>query len=303
MKISLRQIEIFLNVVKYQNLTKVAVNLGLSQSAISMSIKELETILGKKLFDRINKKLILNEIGRSFYSAVEPIYKKLSDIESEFKNSEDKGSIRVGASTTIIDYLMPGIVCDYMSRYPNVKIDLKEGNTQDIVSLVKSGKIDMGFIEADIIDSDILKESIGKDELVIVSADEELTKKSFVLEDIASYRWVLREHGSSTREAFLNCAKESGVKLNIFLELGHTESIKSLLLSKKPLSCLSKLAVNRELIDGSLFQLRVKDFECSRDFYAIYHKDKYKSELFEKLYEFSKSMIAQAMLSKGCVRC
>ena len=303
MKISLRQIEIFLNVVKYQNLTKVATTLGLSQSAISMSIKELETILGKKLFDRINKKLILNEIGRSFHEAVEPIYKKICDIESEFKNSEDKGSIRVGASTTIIDYLMPGIVCDYMSRYPNVKIDLKEGNTQEIVSLVKSGKIDMGFIEADITDSDILKESIGRDQLVIVSANEELKDKELEFEDIAEYRWVLRERGSSTREAFLNCAKESNVKLNIFLELGHTESIKSLLLSKKPLSCLSKLAVNRELADGSLYELNVKGFECSRDFYAIYHKDKYKSELFIKLYEFSKSMISQAMISKGCISC
>ncbi|HGZ70496.1 MAG TPA: LysR family transcriptional regulator, partial [Nitratifractor sp.] len=190
MKISLRQIEIFLNVVKYQNLTKVASNLGLSQSAISMSIKELETILGKKLFDRINKKLILNEIGRSFHDAVEPIYKQICDIESEFKNSEDKGSIRVGASTTIIDYLMPGIVCDYMSRYPNVKIDLKEGNTKEIVSLVKSGKIDMGFIEADIVDSDILKESIGHDQLVIVSANEEFKNRVVTLEEIADYRWV-----------------------------------------------------------------------------------------------------------------
>ncbi len=303
MKISLRQIEIFLNVVKYQNLTKVASTLGLSQSAISMSIKELETILGKKLFDRINKKLILNEIGRSFYIAVKPIYKKISDIESEFKNSEDKGNIRVGASTTIIDYLMPGIVCDYMSRYPNVKIDLKEGNTQEIVSLVKSGQIDMGFIEADIIDSDILKESIGKDELIIVSANEELKGKELSLAEVADYRWVLRERGSSTREAFLNCAKESGVRLNIFLELGHTESIKSLLLSKKPLSCLSKLAVSRELEDGTLFELNVKGFSCTRDFYAIYHKDKYKSELFIKLYEFSKSMISQAMLQKGCISC
>jgi DNA-binding transcriptional LysR family regulator len=198
---------------------------------------------------------------------------------------------------------MPGIVCDYMSRYPNVKIDLKEGNTKEIVSLVKSGKIDMGFIEADIVDSDILKESIGHDQLVIVSANEEFKNRVVTLEEIADYRWVLREPGSSTREAFLNCAKESNVKLNIFLELGHTESIKSLLLSKKPLSCLSKLAVSRELADGSLFELQVKGFECTREFYAIYHKDKYKSELFIKLYEFSKSMISQAMLSKGCLSC
>jgi len=303
MRISIRQIEIFLKVVDLQNLTKVAKDLGLSQSAVSMSIKELESILGRQLFDRINKKLILNEVGRSFYEAVLPIYKRLEDIESEFKNSEDKGNIRVGASTTIIDYLMPSIVCDYMSKYPNVQIELKEGNTQDIVNLVKSGKIDMGFIEGNSEDSDIIKEAIGQDELVVVSANEELRGKEFELKDLANYRWVLREEGSGTRAVFLNYIKNFDVKLNIFLSLGHTESIKSLLLSKKPISCLSILAVHNELNSGSLFRVNIKDFKCTRDFYAIYHKDKYKSELFKKLYDFSKHMIKEAMVKKGCITC
>ena len=303
MRISIRQIEIFLKVVELQNLTRVAGDLNLSQSAVSMSIKELETILGRQLFDRINKKLILNEVGRSFYDAVFPIYKKLEDIESEFKNSEDKGNIRVGASTTIIDYLMPSIVCDYMSKYPNVKIELKEGNTQDIVNLVKDGKIDMGFIEGNVEDSSIIKETIGKDELVVVSANDELRGKLVTLEEIADYRWVLREEGSGTRAVFLNYIKPQNVKLNIFLSLGHTESIKSLLLSKKPISCLSILAVHNEIENGSMFKVDVKDFNCTRDFYAIYHKDKYKSELFNKLYAFSKQMIQEAMLKKGCITC
>jgi DNA-binding transcriptional LysR family regulator len=301
MRITLRQIEIFLKVVELEFLTKVGKELGLSQSAVSMSLKELENILGKKLFDRINKRLVLNEIGRSFYQTVQPIYKKLRDIESEFKNSEDKGSIRVGASTTIIDYLMPTIVCDYMSKYPNVQIGLKEGNTKDIVELVKGGKIDIGFIEGNVEDSEIIKEAIGEDELVIITANEELKDKKVTLEEIADYKWVLREEGSGTRETFLNYIKDSGVKLNVFLELGHTESIKSLLLSKKPLSCISILAVADEIENKRLFKVDVKDFKCTRNFYAIYHKDKYKSELFNKLYEFSKNMISKAMIDKGCI--
>jgi len=301
MKISLRQIEIFLNVVKSQNLTNVAKDLNLSQSAISMSIKELETILGHILFDRINKKLTLNEIGRSFYDAILPIYKKFLDIESEFRNSKDKGSIRVGASTTIIDYLMPNIVCNYMNQYPNVKINLKEGNTKDIVNLIKESKIDMGFIEGNIEDIDIIKEIISKDELVIVSANQELNNRVLSLQDIANYKWVIREEGSGTRDVFLNYIKDSNVKLNISLELGHTESIKSLLLNKKPISCISILAVYNELKSKTLFKVNVKDFKCTRNFYAIYHKDKYKSELFEKLYSFSKEMICSAMKNRGCI--
>lgn len=303
MKITLRQIEIFIQVVELQNLTKVANDLGLSQSAVSMSIKELETIIGRKLFDRINKKLILNEIGRSFHTAMLPMYKKLDDIENEFKNSEDKGSVRVGASTTIIDYLIPSIVCDYMSRYPNVQIGLKEGNTKDIVTLVKEGKLDMGFVEGSVEDSEIIKEAIGEDELVVISANEELKGKEFTLKELAKYRWVIREQGSGTREVFLNYIKPQKVKLNVFLELGHTESIKSLIHSKKPISCLSILAVSDEIKNGSMFKVDIKDFHCTRDFFAIYHKDKYKSELFNKLFEFSKEKIKEAMTQKGCITC
>ncbi len=303
MKITLRQIEIFLEVVELKNLTKVAQSLNLSQSAVSMSIKELETILGKQLFDRINKKLILNEIGRSFYSAVLPMYKKLRDIESEFKNSEDKGSVRVGASTTIIDYLIPTIVCDYMGKYPNVKIELKEGNTKDILKLIKEGKIDMGFVEGSVDDSEIIKEAIGQDELVVVSSNEALKNRELTLQDIEEYKWVLREKGSGTREVFLNYIKQFDAKLNIFLELGHTESIKSLILSKNPITCLSVLAVNNEIEQGAMYKLNIKNFKCTRDLYAVYHKDKYKSELFNKLYAFSIEKIKEAMEKKGCVSC
>ncbi len=148
----------------------MAKEMGLSQSAISMSIKELENILGNPLFDRINKKLILNEMGRSFEKEIAPIVKRLRDIEYEFKNTANKGMVRVGASTTIVDYLMPPIICSYMNNYPNVKISLKEGNTQQIVELLKGGKIDVGFIEGIVNDSEIIKEVIGIDELVVVTA-------------------------------------------------------------------------------------------------------------------------------------
>jgi len=158
--------EIFLNVVKLGHLTHVAKDMGLSQSAISMSIKELESILTRPLFDRINKKLILNEVGRNFHQAIEPIFKKIVDIEYEFKNTEDKGTVRIGASTTIVDYLIPPIVCCYMNKYPDVKIQLKEGNTNKIASLVKEGKLDMAFVEASVKDNDIISEVIGFDELI-----------------------------------------------------------------------------------------------------------------------------------------
>ncbi len=290
MRLTLRQMEIFLNVVREGHLTNVAKGMGLSQSAISMSIKELENILGNPLFDRINKKLILNEMGRSFKKEIAPIIKKLNDIEYEFKNTLNKGVVRVGASTTIVDYLMPPIICSYMNSYPDVKIGLKEGNTHQIVELLKSGKIDVGFIEGIVHDPEIIKEVIGVDELIVVTTDSSLNRELFI-DTIQDRKWVLREEGSGTREVFLDYIKDKVDHINIFLELGHTESIKSLLMNHRCITCISKIAVKDEIRKNKLIRVRLKNFECKRDFLMIYHKDKYHSELFEKFLYFTKSMM------------
>jgi len=292
MKLTLRQMQIFLNVVKSGHLTNVAKEMHLSQSAISMSIKELENILGRPVFDRINKKLVLNEVGRAFHKEIDPIFKKFSDIEYEFKNSENKGMIRVGASTTIVDYLMPSIICSYMSAYPDVKITLKEGNTKEIAEMIEEGSIDVGFVEGFVSGSNIIKETIGVDELLVVTADKNLAKSCFI-DELAEKRWVLREEGSGTREVFLNYIKEKVDNLNVFFELGHTESIKSILMNRECLTCISKISVENEINEGKLYKVDVKNFECKRDFLMIYHKDKYHSTLFEKFLFFSKKLMSQ----------
>ena len=296
MKLTLRQMEIFLNVVRSGHLTNVAKEMSLSQSAVSMSIKELENILGRPVFDRINKKLVLNEVGRAFHKEIDPLFKKLTDIEYEFKNSENKGMIRVGASTTIVDYLMPSIICAYMSSYPDVKITLKEGNTQEIAEMIKEGSIDIGFVEGFVSGSDIIKEKIGVDELLIVTENKTISNAEPVyIDELASMRWVLREEGSGTREVFLEYIKEKVDDLNVFLELGHTESIKSILKNRECLTCISKISVDKELNEGKLFRVPVKNFECKRDFLMVYHKDKYHSALFEKFVFFSKKLMMQML--------
>jgi DNA-binding transcriptional LysR family regulator len=296
MKLTLRQMEIFLNVVKAGHLTNVAKEMSLSQSAVSMSIKELENILGRPVFDRINKKLVLNEVGRAFHTEIKPIFKKLSDIEYEFKNSENKGMIRVGASTTIVDYLMPSIICSYMSAYPDVKITLKEGNTHEIADMIKEGSIDIGFVEGFVSGGEIIKEKIGVDELLIVTEDTAMANaKPVFIDELSQMRWVLREEGSGTREVFLEYIKEKVDHLNVFLELGHTESIKSILKNRECLTCISKISVDKELQEGKLFRVPVKSFECKRDFLMIYHKDKYHSSLFEKFVFFSKKLMTQML--------
>ena len=122
--------------------------------------------------------------------------------------------------------------------------------------------------------------------------------ESSYIDELAEKRWVLREQGSGTREVFLNYIKDKVDNLNIFFELGHTESIKSILMNRECLTCISKISVESELKEEKLYKVDVKNFECKRDFLMIYHKDKYHSTLFEKFLFFSKKLMAQMIEGK-----
>ena len=288
MKITLRQMEIFLEVAKIGHLTKAANKFNLSQSAVSMSLKELESTLGCKLFDRIQKKLVLNERGRAFFNEIEPLIKKLRDIEEEFISKENRGELKVGASTTIANYLLSNIICEYMSKYPDVKISMKIANSDEIVKMVENADLDLGYIEREKEDLNLIATPVGVDELVIVTANKSLAgKKEYFIDTLMEYRWILREEGSGTRAIFLNRIKKYITNINLFLELSHVEAIKHALRStKNSLSCISKIAVKEELENKELFEIKVKGFDFSRNFYQIHHKNKYKSELFKKFTTF-----------------
>jgi DNA-binding transcriptional LysR family regulator len=206
--------------------------------------------------------------------------------------------VRVGASTTIVDYLMPPIICAYMNNYPDVKVALKEGNTKTIVNLIKEGGLDVAFIEGVVNDSDIIKSIVGVDELVVVTTDETLKDECFI-DTLQTRKWVLREEGSGTREVFLDYVKDKVDHINIFLELGHTESIKSLLVNHQCLTCISKIAVTDEIESQKLIQVPLRNFECKRYFYMIYHKDKYRSELFDKFVSFTQEMMKEMIEEKS----
>jgi DNA-binding transcriptional LysR family regulator len=160
--------------------------------------------------------------------------------------------------------------------------------------MIKDGTIDVAFVEGLVTGPEIIKEKIGVDELIVVTANEELEKPCYI-DELADKRWVLREEGSGTREVFLNYIKDKVDNLNIFFELGHTESIKSILLNRECFTCISKISVKNEIAEGKLLKVDVKNFDCKRDFLMIYHKDKYHSTLFEKFLFFSKKLMMQML--------
>ncbi|MDD9302809.1 MAG: LysR family transcriptional regulator [Desulfobacter sp.] len=286
---TLRQLELFLALVKAPHLSQVAKDYGLTQSAVSMAIKALEETLGKPLFDRIHKRLVINENGRYFYRMVDPLVFGLRESEMMFRDQDLLGDIKIGASSSIANYILPQIIYEFAEQYGGVRLEKITGNTEEIGRLIEDGDVDIGFVEADYASTEIERKVLGLDELYVVTGDRDLVRdEEYNLDELLSKRWILREEGSGTREVFLHYMEKYKKRFRPFLEVGHTEAVKSVLRNKGAVSCLSRISVMNELSAGQLFRLKIRDFKFTRSFYTIWHKNKYFSSVLQAFLFYTK---------------
>lgn len=285
---TLKELNFFYKLCENPQVTEVASELNISQSAISLAIKSLETSLNEQLFDRIGKKLILNEKGKYFKEKTLPSYLALIDASTIFQENKLAGNIKIAASKTISNYIMPNIYYDFLSKYKDVKLDILTINSSNIIDKILKSELDIGLIEVDTQNSSLIKEKLADDELIVVSSDEKYPQIAFI--DAIKKRWILREIGSGTREIFMNKIGEIAKELDIFMQLQDFEEIKTIVLNNKnTVTSLSKVIVQKELDEKKLFQIKLKNLELKREFYLVYHKEKSKNLLFETFVEFIKS--------------
>jgi DNA-binding transcriptional LysR family regulator len=280
---TLKELHIFYALCEEPHLSNLAQKLGVTQSAISLAIKSLEQKLGEPLFDRIGKKLVLNEIGRLFHEKTHPHFLALKDAQHFFMNNTLLGILKIASSKTIGEYITSRIVFDFVSRHREVVIQKDIQNSTAIIQMVKNAAIDIGFIESTCNEPDIVKEVIGNDELIVVTGDKTLQNKTLYIDELFHKKWILREKGSGTREVFLEALGDIAKSLRIFSEFSEFEEAKTLLLSyPEAITCVSRVVVASELQRGELFEVKLKNFAIKRQFYMIYHKDKYQSKLLSE---------------------
>ena len=287
---TLKELNFFYKLSDNPQVTQVAQELNISQSAISLAIKSLENKLNEKLFDRIGKKLVLNERGRFFKETTYSHYLAIKDAQTIFQKDKLAGHMKIAASKTISNYIMPDIYFDFLSLYSEVKFDIETINSSEIMEKILDSKLDIGLIETNSTHSNIIREKLYEDELIIVSSDKNYAKESFI--DTINKKWILREIGSGTREIFINKLGKYASQLNIFMELHGFEEIKKIVIDNQDcITAISKVAVQKELKEKKLFEIKLKNFEFKREFYLIYHKNKSNNLLFKTFIEYLKTKL------------
>ncbi|MBN2870251.1 MAG: LysR family transcriptional regulator [Campylobacterales bacterium] len=272
---TLRQLEIFVALAESSRVIDVAESLHMSPSAVSMAVRELEKEVGEELYERIGKRLVLNERGRYFRTHAREIVEGAHHLYQSFKADLSGGHLQLAASVTISNYLLPAWIGDYRSQNATVKITLKTANSTDVIEMVRSGVCDLGFVEGRFEENDLESLILMSDELVVVGSDPVLAQRPFYIDELSPRRWVLRERGSGTREIFLSQISPVDKELNIDMEFEHNEAIKRYLLhDKEALSCLPKLSVSEELRQGKMFEARIKAHRFEREFRLIWRREK-----------------------------
>ncbi|AMQ90714.1 LysR family transcriptional regulator [Marinobacter sp. LQ44] len=279
MKYSFRQLEVFLAAAHFQNITRAAESLAMSQSAASSALKELESQFDIQLFDRVGKRLQLNELGRLYRPKAEALLAQARELEQAFSKHSEVGALKVGATLTIGNYLAVGVMAEYMSSPNHPKVSLEVANTSTIARRVRDFELDIGLIEGELQASELEVIPWREDRLVAFCypAHPLAGKGKLTDDDLRAATWILREQGSGTRQSFERGMHGLLPDLNVLLELEHTEAIKRAVEANLGIGCLSEVVLADAFKRGSLVPLNVPHRPFDRHFYFILHKQKYRS--------------------------
>jgi DNA-binding transcriptional LysR family regulator len=244
-------------VARNLSFTKASAELFISQPAVTKHIKELETSYGVRLFERKGNKIGLTRAAELLLEFTEKVTDLNRELDFEFSRFKDTltGTLRLGASTTVAQYVIPHVLSKFHSSYPQVRLSLLNGNTSSIRNALLNGEIDLGIVDARGTSNELKYEPFISDEVVaVVSSKGKLSYlETLPISKLPALPIVLRERGSGTLEVIESELKKKNVKftsLNIVMSLGSTESLKAFIESSDCIGFLPLQAIRNEIFSG-----------------------------------------------------
>jgi len=287
------KLRVFCTVTETKSFSKASEIIHLTQPAVSLQIQALEEIYETKLFDRSSSTVTLTPAGEVLYRYSKEILNLYAQADKDIGDITGlvKGSISIGASTTIGNYMLPSVISEFKEKNPKIKIHLLVGNTKRVVELLNAGNLDLGLVEGEVTKYKIVSEKLVSDEMVlIVSADHPWAKKKDVsMLDMVKEPFIFREEGSGTRQVIEKHLLKRGItvqKMNITTVLGSTEAIKDAVENGTGIAIVSKWAVRREARYGALKTVKFKEGRLLREFSLVFNKNSITSYAVDEFLTF-----------------
>lgn len=300
-----RRLQVFHTVAKVMSFTKAAETLHMTQPAVTFQVKQLEDFFNTRLFDRTHNKITLTDAGRVVYEFSDNILELYEKMSSQVRDltGEVSGSLVIGASTTIAEYMLPCLLGAFKKQFKDVNIRLQVGNTDAIVSMVENNMIDLGLVEAPVNNKNLEVEVCRIDEMqVICPIDHPLAKRSEVtIEDVRKYPFINREEGSGSRSVIDSYVREQGFSMsdfNIVMELGAPESVKMAVEADVGLAIVSRTTLMKELKLGTLKALPLNP-PLRRPFSHVLQKHKFRHRAVGELLDFAVAYCKEKAVEQG----
>ncbi|MGR6831461.1 LysR substrate-binding domain-containing protein [Aliivibrio wodanis] len=267
MRYSLKQLAVFDAVATTGSVSQAAELLSLTQSATSMSLSQLEKMLGRSLFERNGKRMALTHWGVWLRPKAKKLIHDAQQIELGFYDQHlISGELSLGASQTAAEHLVPNLISNIDNDFPEIRISLGVKNTSGIINGVLDYKYELGIIEGRCDDSRIHQEVFCTDHLIIVAAAHHpfAKHKTVSLAQLEQAKWVLREHGAGTRTIFDSAIHDKIPDLDVWREYEYVPVLRTLVANGQYLSCLPYLDVVKYIERGELVALNVPELNMER---------------------------------------
>ncbi len=289
-----RRLQVFHTVARLLSFTKAAETLHMTQPAVTFQIRQLEEFFNTRLFDRTHNRINLTEAGSRVYEYADRILSLYGEMENKVRDitGDVSGIVIIGASTTIAEYVLPSLIGEFREGHPNINIRLRVSNSEGIVHMVEDNSVDVGIIESPITNKSLAVEVCWHDKLVCICPPQHpFAKKSAIrAEDLQSVPFICREEGSGTREhiaAYLNRHNQQLHDLDISLEAGNPEAVKSAVEAGLGVSIVSQATVVKELKLGLLVALPL-DPPLERPFSIVFQRQKFRLRAMEEFMKFAR---------------
>ena len=288
--LDIHQLEIFTKVAELKSFSKAAQEMYLTQPTVSQHMSSLENYLGIKLLDRLGKEVALTKAGEILY----PYAKQMTALRGEAQQAlnhfmgKKTGHLVLGASTIPGEYILPPLLGQFKTLYPEIRITLRIGDTEEIVTELLGGTIEFGIIGAKIIHTRLKYSHFVEDELIVVvpKGHRWWQKKSIDVLELVDEPFIMREEGSGTRismEKRLHKLAISSDDLRIIAEVGSTTAVKQAIKANLGISLISERAVEEEIRLKLLKKIPIKKVSFKRTFLIIRDKKRTASPLCKAL--------------------
>jgi DNA-binding transcriptional LysR family regulator len=272
-------LKVFLAVAKMSSFTRAAEFLNVSQPAVTHQIKNLETMLRTKLFNRCQNKIFLTKSGNILLKYADDINLLYQNAMKEIQEANNRvaGDAHIGAASLLGKYLLPRIIGEFKKTFPEVNISMLVGNSKEILEYLKNDVIELAIVSEPIPLKNLIAFSLYSDHLtIIVDPDHSWSRKKEISPtDLFNEDFISREVGSGTREVYLKSLEAylKGNQLKTVMVLGNTEAVKMAVIGKLGFSIVSRLAARSEVELGLLKEVRIKNVNMSRDFIVVFKSE------------------------------